>query len=949
MRRIYGRFSELLLADCSHKTNRYNYQLLTFMTMNEFGEGAVVQQSLLEANGDWHMDRAVAHFKRLHPSRIDQLRVIVVDKDLNEIKVLESNFPKARVLVCHFHVIKYLKEKRAKPEYSKVSSDDASQVDAAIHAMVYADSEEKYTRAHASFKGICDRVGLHDFFLYFERNWDESQDRWVLYRRAMLPHFKNHTNNRLENFFGKLKGEVDGSMSMAGCVKALVAYDRRMEKEYTYRLTRIGRFVNSSYDEEMSNVLRFTSPFVAENIEVEYSRAVANAGRYTFTVCGDNQDQVVVQGASKIHRLRLDNWTCDCEFSLTMKLPCRHAMAFRKRERGEGPIIPWMSIDVRWTNTSRSLQRVKQFTYEAYRKDGKKTRLAEKRTSAQRYRAAARATHLICSEMADIEDEDEFDDLLELLMTNWRNVRQRKMPTSSSADNTAMVASTASTRKNGGAKDDRQLAEDAKVEFDMSSGDSENLPDEDEMEKKVPIPGGVDIDLNEQAAPTIRLNPKAKKVGAPRKSKTVTQAGDKSDRKWYQQAEQGRQQAGEVTLRALADALAREMPSLVDTQCRLSGVIVKFSSAESKKPKLRMLKNPVVTMDPFYLLPPKLLDACMKVLSVANTSECAIEVDGSQETRTVAKKDQVETVVIKDVGNYSRKQIENFVRIQNLKTVVQLGLELHKWLTIEGIPALPAKYHDVANQVAAQVLETYPYTQIDCLPALPDFTFSMLYRAIPPTWLSDASIRALCVRLTHDFPSCRFAGFQDAVPHKTRTRRSSAAPVSREIQDRVFQQVAEEGVECVLLPLNFHNTHWCCLVVVVSTQRIFYYDPLNQAVHLKAANAIAQHLKISGLQAYDVAAQNNPIQFDAFSCGIYVCWMFIRHVVRGPPLDMSANALPRRRFELFFYLLSGRLLTREEAEQHEAEAAEEDEKMPAPPAASNADEEEDVPLTQVAK
>ncbi|KAE9104892.1 hypothetical protein PF010_g13220 [Phytophthora fragariae] len=347
MRRIYGRFSELLLVDCSHMTNRYNYQLLTFTTMNEFGEGAVVQQSLLEANGDWHMDRAVAHIKR------------------------------------------------------------------------------------------------------------------------------------------------------------------RMEKEYTYRLTRIGRFVNSSYDEEMSNVLRFTSPFVAESIEVEYSRAVANAGRYTFTVGGVNQ--VVIQGASKIHRLRLDNWTCDCEFGLAMKLPCRHAMAFRKRERGEGHIIPWMSIDVKWTNTSRSLQRVKQFTYEAYRKDGKKTRLAEKRTSAQRYRAAARATHLICTEMADIEDEDEFDELLEFLMTNWRNVRQRKMPTSSGADNTAMDASTASTRKNGGAKDDWQLAEDAKVEFDLSSGDSENVPDEDEMEEKEPIPGGVDIDLNEQAAPTIRLNPKARK------------------------------------------------------------------------------------------------------------------------------------------------------------------------------------------------------------------------------------------------------------------------------------------------------------------------------------------------------------------------------------------------------------------------------------------------------
>ncbi|ETL89694.1 hypothetical protein L917_11407 [Phytophthora nicotianae] len=110
MRRIYGRFSEVLLVDCCHKTNRYNYQLLTFMAMNEFGEGAVVQQSLIEASGDWHMERAIDHFKRSHPTRISILRVLVVDKDLNEIRVLEANFPDARILICHFHVIEYLKE-----------------------------------------------------------------------------------------------------------------------------------------------------------------------------------------------------------------------------------------------------------------------------------------------------------------------------------------------------------------------------------------------------------------------------------------------------------------------------------------------------------------------------------------------------------------------------------------------------------------------------------------------------------------------------------------------------------------------------------------------------------------------------------------------------------------------------------------------------------------------
>ncbi|ETP41042.1 hypothetical protein F442_11735 [Phytophthora nicotianae P10297] len=138
MRRNVGRFSEVLLVDSGHKTNRYYYQLLTFMAKNEFGECAVVQQSLIEANGDWPMDRAIDHFKRSHPTRIHLLRVIVVDKDLNEIRVLETNFPDTRILICHFHVIKYLKEMRSRPEFGKISSEDASQLDAAVHNMVYA-------------------------------------------------------------------------------------------------------------------------------------------------------------------------------------------------------------------------------------------------------------------------------------------------------------------------------------------------------------------------------------------------------------------------------------------------------------------------------------------------------------------------------------------------------------------------------------------------------------------------------------------------------------------------------------------------------------------------------------------------------------------------------------------------------------------------------------------
>lgn len=63
--------------------------------------------------------------------------------EINEIRVLETHYPAARILMCHFHVIKYLKEMRSKADFGKISGEDASQVDAIAHKMVYAQSEAR--------------------------------------------------------------------------------------------------------------------------------------------------------------------------------------------------------------------------------------------------------------------------------------------------------------------------------------------------------------------------------------------------------------------------------------------------------------------------------------------------------------------------------------------------------------------------------------------------------------------------------------------------------------------------------------------------------------------------------------------------------------------------------------------------------------------------------------
>jgi hypothetical protein len=236
---------------------------------------------------------------------------------------------------------------------------------------------------------------------------------------------------------------------------------------------------------------------------------------------------------------------------------------------------------------------------------------------------------------------------------------------------------------------------------------------------------------------------------------------------------------------------------------------------------------------------------------VSNTPDSAISID--QEASQGSQPDAiVETVAIKDVGSFTQKQVETFKRVQNLKNAVELGMDLHTWLCEEGLPSLPAEYHVLVSEVADAVLATYPYEQLDGLPALADFTHTLLYRPTPPTWLTDAATHACCVRLVHDFTNCRFAGFQSLVARSKRTRTSSANPIDVKTWDRIFQLVAKPGVDTVFLPLNFMNAHWCCVVVKVKAKRIYYYDPLNQAPYMNAAAGVCAHLRTSGLNEYDV-------------------------------------------------------------------------------------------------
>lgn len=313
--------------------------------MDEFGDGQVVQQSLFETNGDWHMSRALEHYVRTNPEAAKLVEVIIVDKDLNEIRVLRSFFPNARVLICVFHTLKWLALVSRKPEFGKVSAEDHEAVDHVVHGMVYARDDAEYEAQRRDLRVMCQRIGFSAFYDYMERNWHPVQEMWVMHRRERLPHFQNHTNNRLESYFGKLKGAVSGATSMAACMAEIVASERRRENEYKHRKLRVGRHMNTNFDEELNQVLLFTTHFVADYVAVEYKKAIERCSSYKIIEEGE---VALVTGQTKTHSVNTLTWSCDCAFASSMKLPCRHSMAVRKITNRPGSIIPLKRINTRY-------------------------------------------------------------------------------------------------------------------------------------------------------------------------------------------------------------------------------------------------------------------------------------------------------------------------------------------------------------------------------------------------------------------------------------------------------------------------------------------------------------------------------------------------------------------------------------------------------------------------
>ena len=103
MRKVFEKFPEVLLVDGTYNVNSIRMPLYCFMAEDGFGKGRVIFYAAVCEEDTAHLQKMVQMFKESNP-KWESIRIVVIDKDFTEWKVLKDEFPDATILFCQWHV-----------------------------------------------------------------------------------------------------------------------------------------------------------------------------------------------------------------------------------------------------------------------------------------------------------------------------------------------------------------------------------------------------------------------------------------------------------------------------------------------------------------------------------------------------------------------------------------------------------------------------------------------------------------------------------------------------------------------------------------------------------------------------------------------------------------------------------------------------------------------------
>ena len=199
----------VIQMDTTFNIEKAQYKLTAFCYLNPLTDKTeVAALALVSTESEENFDFVLSCFRSLNP--VDEI-VFLVDKDFTCIDSIKRTFPRATVLLCIFHVLKFVRSLFAT---AVVVVDKKKTMLQRFKEVVYARGDEEFDVNNDAFlaevSGVTVTVGKADRDLtdYYKKNWLNCKEMWVKYLRKHLPLLGDHTTNRIERMFWTLKKSI---------------------------------------------------------------------------------------------------------------------------------------------------------------------------------------------------------------------------------------------------------------------------------------------------------------------------------------------------------------------------------------------------------------------------------------------------------------------------------------------------------------------------------------------------------------------------------------------------------------------------------------------------------------------------------------------------------------------------------------------------------------------
>lgn len=209
---------DVLLADCTWKTNKYNKPILNLAGVT--GSNVTIQGglALLPSETEESYTWALEQFQEmLRQERIDSPRVVITDREVALMNAVEKVFDQADSLICLWHQNKDVNAYARKHIHVQVydpavkdyvDHDDVLAFMECYRACINADTEEEFNKACVEAEK-CNKKCAD----YLKREWWPWKEKCVSAWTNKYIHFGHQSSSRLEGSHAKLKKWIESSRS----------------------------------------------------------------------------------------------------------------------------------------------------------------------------------------------------------------------------------------------------------------------------------------------------------------------------------------------------------------------------------------------------------------------------------------------------------------------------------------------------------------------------------------------------------------------------------------------------------------------------------------------------------------------------------------------------------------------------------------------------------------